>query len=190
MSLKEKRLEELRSIVEKEYNEGDWLLVYKNHILVVNRISLKLARKLNGDKEVLEAASLLHDIGRIKFGEEDHEIKSAEIAEEILNRLGFEKDFIEKVKICISEHRHSKDIYPTLLESKILRDADAISVIANPFWFIYLYTNYKKLDFKTAVFKFREKVEELFSILILEESKREFKKYYKSFLEIFKNFTI
>lgn len=190
MELNKKRLKELKILVEEAYKDGDWPLVYKNHVLLVRRISLSLGRKLKGNIEILEAASLLHDIGRIKYGDENHEIKSAEIADEILRKLGFEEEFIANVKLCIAEHRHSKDIIPSSIESKILRDADAISVIANPLWFIYLYVHYRELDFKTSLSKFKEKVKELSSTLVLEESKKEFEKYYKKFDAICKNLTI
>jgi len=77
------------AIVKREHEKED----YNNHIKVVVKNALKLADIKNADKEIIEIASLLHDIGRahgLKPGEENnHHIVSARRAEGILKNLNY-----------------------------------------------------------------------------------------------------
>lgn len=102
-----------------------------SHVLRVHNLCKKLGKKEGADMEVLEAAALLHDLGREeerKNPEIDHAEKSAEIAEKILKEIGFVQDKIPKVLYAIKVHRFSKGVRPTTLEAKILQDADRIDI--------------------------------------------------------------
>ncbi|WP_312667483.1 HD domain-containing protein [Tissierella praeacuta] len=64
----------------------------------------------NVDLEVLIPSALLHDIARVeeskdKTGELDHAILGSEIEEDILRRLQYEEEKIERIKHCIIAHR-------------------------------------------------------------------------------------
>jgi putative nucleotidyltransferase with HDIG domain len=72
----------------------------KGFIIYVKKIAKS---EKNVDFEVLELAALLHDIGRKKedldkTGRIDHAIESAKMAEKILEKFGFQREKIEKVK--------------------------------------------------------------------------------------------
>lgn len=74
---------------------------YKYHISVVEELAVKLGKRFRANEEILRISALLHDIGRIKFGPENHEESGAKEAEKILKELKVEKAIIEKVKECI-----------------------------------------------------------------------------------------
>jgi uncharacterized protein len=122
-------LSQVREIVKKacleckRYSRNTW----EYHILRVAKYSRLLAKKLKADQELAELAALLHDIGSIKFGEENHEITGQVEAEKILKSLGFSPKIIAEVKECIRSHRGSKDIKPRTLIAKIVSNADAIA---------------------------------------------------------------
>jgi uncharacterized protein len=105
----------------------DW-----KHVRRVENLAEKLAKREEADKEVVKASVLLHDIGRKKEDEneiENHAEWGAEKAEEILEGLGYEKDFIEEVQHCVRSHRYSKDPEPETLEAKVLSDADNLDAL-------------------------------------------------------------
>ncbi|MBN2322556.1 MAG: HD domain-containing protein [Spirochaetes bacterium] len=81
-----------------------------------------LAKQLEDryDDEVLYAASFLHDIILI----EPHQLQSAERAEAVLHEVGFKPEKIALVKDAILNH--IPEGTPTLLEGKMLHDADML----------------------------------------------------------------
>lgn len=104
------------------------------HVLRVYNLCLTLAKGLTIDREVLQAATLLHDIGGAKeyadkSGKTDHAVESAKIAEPLLKNLGFAKEKIEHIKKCIISHRFKNGHKPESLEAKILFDADKIDAL-------------------------------------------------------------
>lgn len=122
-------------------------LVYY-HTKAVVELALELAEKEGADKEIVEAAAWLHDIGNIKKEATvgNHHIFSVEIAEELLKGQGKDEEFIKKVCQCIKEHMGpysqglidmikengltEKDIpRPFTIESKCVYDADMINLM-------------------------------------------------------------
>lgn len=103
--------------------KDDWDL----HIKIVVKYALHLAEVEKADKEVVELAALLHDIGRIKFGGKDHDITGIPEAEKILKELNYSEEVIEKVTHCIKTHRANVNRPAETKEAEIIRDADAIS---------------------------------------------------------------
>ena len=101
----------------------------------VYNLALKIAATIKGvDLEVLELASLLHDIARVKedtdkTGAINHAILGAEMASDILRTLGYSEELINKVSHCIQAHRFRGNKLPESLEAKILSDADKLDAI-------------------------------------------------------------
>ncbi len=117
-----KRLEELCRSMYPEDDVHGW-----GHIERVRKLSRVLARQLEEvDLEVLEAAALLHDVGR---GSESHAEVSAQRAREILGELGFPKEFIERVAEAIRSHSFSGGGEPRSLEAMVLSDADKLDAL-------------------------------------------------------------
>ena len=101
----------------------DWF-----HVIRVRDLALKLGRELNADLEVLEAAAYLHDIARCD-SPENHEIKSAILAEKILSEAGFPEQKVKHVLSCIRKHRFRVYEEKSTIEEKILYDADKLDSI-------------------------------------------------------------
>ncbi len=116
-------LNKVREIVKAESPERMW----KYHILLVVKYSKLLARKLGANEELAEIGALLHDIGRIRVGEENHEITGPLEAEKILKGLNFSQTIIDEIKHCIESHRSSKDTKPRTIIAKIIANADAMA---------------------------------------------------------------
>ncbi|MGH4120265.1 HD domain-containing protein [Clostridium sp.] len=106
-----------------------------DHIFRVYNFCLTLSKhEKDVDLEVLIPSALLHDIARIeesedKTGEIDHAVLGSEIAEDILRKLEYEEDKIEKIKHCIISHRFRTGNEPKTIEAKILFDSDKLDVI-------------------------------------------------------------
>ena len=97
------------------------------HMLRVLNLSTKLALKYHADVEALRIASIFHDAGK-GVCKNDHEIKSASIAEEFLRRKGYSEVFINKVKNIIVKHHEEPDVLKSI-EEKILWDADKLDAL-------------------------------------------------------------
>ena len=169
-----KRIKEF--VIEKhhsgDHEEGD----FKYHIWPVVENALLLAEKLNANKEVVEVAALLHDIGRSekiagKYNtENDHHIIGEKEAEKVMKEVGFEQDFIDKVKHCVLTHRGRKGPAPETVEAKIIASADAMShfdTFLDLFdWFIKSTNN-----FEEAVTSIGQKMERNWEKKLLPEAK-------------------
>ena len=75
------KIDKVRSLVKNKYKLDIW----KYHIVPVVKYSMQLADVYKTDKEIVELAALLHDIGRTGIEEkEEHHIVGMPIAEKIL----------------------------------------------------------------------------------------------------------
>lgn len=106
-----------------------------DHVFRVYKLCLLIAKhEKNVDLEILIPAALLHDIARVeesqdKTGEIDHAVLGSIIAEEILRKLEYEEEKIQKIKHCITAHRFRTGNEPNTIEAKILFDSDKLDVI-------------------------------------------------------------
>jgi len=127
----EEKYKRIQRIVEKELSCSAHNMA---HVMRVYNLCLFLTKgETNVDLDILKTAALLHDIAKVKedrdnSGDTDHAILGAEMAEEILKKLGYYNN-IKHVKHCISTHRFRSDNKPTTDEAKILFDADKLDVI-------------------------------------------------------------
>jgi uncharacterized protein len=92
-------------------------------------------RKSNVDMQIVVAAALLHDIGRIEElnnqGKICHADLGFKIAPDILRECGFEDEGkIAKIAECVRRHRYrGKNESPETIEQKIIFDADKLDSI-------------------------------------------------------------
>jgi uncharacterized protein len=99
----------------------------QTHTIRVHRLSRIIGKKEKADLLILEAAALLHDVGR-SHDQLNHAEKSAEIAEVLLRECDFPLDRLPQVLYAIRMHRFSRGVEPDTLEAKILQDADRIDI--------------------------------------------------------------
>lgn len=132
MMLGDEKLRRIRQIVERELSCS---VHDMDHVMRVYRLCLRLAEgEENVDLEVLKAAALLHDIARMRefrdpTGRVDHASLGAEMAEDILREVGYDKGKIGKIKHCIEAHRFRGRVKPRTIEAKILSDADKLDAL-------------------------------------------------------------
>ena len=102
---------------------------WKYHLLPVIKNACMLAEKYGADRDVVEVAAIFHDYADLlDFANRDnHHILGAELAEGILMQDGFPQEFIDRVKLCIVNHRASIVNDKFSKEEICVADADAIS---------------------------------------------------------------
>ena len=101
------------------------------HVYRVLYNALEIAKGEDVDYDILIAACLLHDIGRIDQVK-DPTLCHAEVGSEkaywFLLDMGMTEDFAGQVRHCIITHRFRKNLQPQTIEAKILFDADKLDV--------------------------------------------------------------
>ena len=101
------------------------------HVYRVLYNALEIAKSEDVDYDILIAACLLHDIGRldqIKDPSLCHARVGSEKAYRFLLDMGMAEDFAAQVRHCILTHRFRKNLHPETVEAKILFDADKLDV--------------------------------------------------------------
>ena len=102
------------------------------HTQRVYNLATIIAKKEKADLEIVQAAALLHDIGR-HLEEKDptlcHAEESAKMAPAILKSINFPENNIDKVMHCIKVHRYSKGLKAETKEAEILQDADRLDAL-------------------------------------------------------------
>ncbi|HWQ21799.1 MAG TPA: HD domain-containing protein [Clostridia bacterium] len=125
----DEKMQKVREAVERELVCSAHSMA---HVWRVYRLCLRLAAdETNVDTEVLELASLLHDIARVRedtddTGMTDHAVLGAAMAEPILRDAGYPEATVRHVCSCIATHRFRGDAVPATIEAKLLFDADKI----------------------------------------------------------------
>jgi uncharacterized protein len=104
-----------------------------DHIERVYGLCRRIGRQEGADMEILLAAALLHDSQGSHPGKgqrNDHHLRSAEFAAEVLAGEGWDNARIQAVQHCIRAHRYRRgEEAPETLEAKVLFDADKLDVI-------------------------------------------------------------
>jgi uncharacterized protein len=99
-----------------------------DHVLRVVTLADRIAQAEGADREVVQAAALLHDIG-LDEGRAGHETSAAKRATEILREQGYAERFCDAVAHAIESHRFRSGPTPQTLEAKVLFDADKLDAI-------------------------------------------------------------
>jgi uncharacterized protein len=129
--MKKSDKEYILSQVKKELSSSEHDM---SHVMRVLNTATSVAKNYKLDRDVLVAATLLHDIGRVredknKGGDIDHAVEGAKMAEDILSKLGWSNLKIEHVKACIISHRSKTDKKPESIEARILHDCDKLDSV-------------------------------------------------------------
>lgn len=101
---------------------------YLCHIQYVVEIGSRLAKEYQVDQDIIEAACLLHDIGRDKeLSGESHCQAGKRIAEELLTDTNFNDHQKENIFTCILSHNLQE--IPESIEEQIVRSSDGGSKV-------------------------------------------------------------
>ena len=123
------RLKELRRIVDAELNRMEDIDKHNgaiNHLYGVSLAATMIAKKRGFDPELAAMAAMLHDLHAYKSGSyDDHAHKGAELAREILGKLGLTND-AETDLICSAIYHHDDKLVVDSPMDEVLKDADVI----------------------------------------------------------------
>jgi len=101
------------------------------HVDRVRKLCLAVGRQEGADLDVLEAAALLHDIGRPQetVSGVSHAAVGADMAAKFLGTIAFPSEKIPQVATAVRTHRFSENLTPESLEGQILSDADKLDAM-------------------------------------------------------------
>ena len=123
----ENRLEILRVEMDKLIMASDRPRVYFSHLYCVSHFCTLLALKRNLNVELATTCGMLHDIANVNSsGGDNHALKGAEEAEELLRAMNlYNDDEIKIIITAISRHNDKNTIHE--LYDELLKDADVMS---------------------------------------------------------------
>jgi uncharacterized protein len=105
-----------------------------HHVRRVKRLAVKIAETEGADTEIVGAAALVHDLHRVRGGEEYvHPRETLPEVNEIMQAVDFPEDKIPAVEHCVAVHdeyefESDPDAVETL-EAEIVQDADNLDAI-------------------------------------------------------------
>jgi hypothetical protein len=104
-----------------------------SHLVLARKYAAVLAATERADHLVVEAAAVLHDIGKSQ-GRHDHHLRSVEICRGFLKDIGLPPGTQAAILECILKHRsrHTKQNNP--IEVRVLQSADALAVLFDDPW--------------------------------------------------------
>lgn len=181
--------DEIKNFVENECKKSTSKYGYEPyafHFVPMVKYGLDLVDELGGDREIVEIACWLHDIGSIVHGRKNHHITGAKIAEKILKEFNYPKDKIEIVKKCILNHRGSVNTLRNSIEEKIVAEADTMSAFDNIpgiFKAAFIYENLDQGKAREAVV---EKIKNKWKKLHFDNSRKILEPKYKAIMFLFK----
>ena len=138
---------------------------YDLHLVPVEKHALKLCRHVSADKELVSLAAYLHDLAVIRDYSclAAHHLAGAELAGELL------KNNLPAHKLAVLQEAISNHNLPcnnASGESLALSNADAMSKLDAPFfWIAYAY-KHKFQNFSASVHWYRELVTSTYAMLI------------------------
>jgi uncharacterized protein len=144
------------------------LAFFEEHLLVVREYSGPLAQALGADAEIVELAAYLHDIAAVQdfAALPKHPILSAETARKVLRDNGYATERIERVAQCILSHSAPVQIGKGSPEEVCLSNADAMSQIVRPVYWLYYVFRVRQFGFAEGREWLRQRVENNWAVLI------------------------
>lgn len=115
---------------------------FSEHLELVTRLAVVLARRLGADPLVVALAGYLHDLSAVRnFATlPDHARESATIARSLLGDRGFSPPVVDAVARCVESHSTPPQPGRGTPEEICISNADVLSHLARPFyWSFYLY---------------------------------------------------
>lgn len=126
-------LKKVRKFAKSYCDKSGDITLWKNHVRLVRKYALKLADIENADKQVVEIASLLHDIGKDK-GRKNHNVRSYELSKEFLKNIDLSASKKKLILKCILKHSSKYSKEDNEIEVKVLQSADALGTLFDKDW--------------------------------------------------------
>lgn len=193
------KIQQIKQFAHDHLDDVRWV-----HTQQVVRTALEIAKKEGADLEIVEISAWLHDTGTWKRRNVlmTHQIYSAKYAKELMKKLGYPQNTINRVFQCIMEHcgpitdntlkflkRENATLTdiprPSSIEAKCLYDADMIN-LSGPMGLVKGLRFMPKKDVK-YIFDFQQNLANAaFKDLKTKTGKQIGKKYYQTSAEMFK----
>ena len=188
--MKEALISDLYTMVEEACKSDKNVFGYgmwSHHVKPMVQIAKELARNYGADIEIVEIASLLHDLAAIKdeSKRKEHHIYGAEEAEKILKSYDYPEDRIERVKKCILNHRGSVNNKKGSMEEVCVADADAMAHIKEIGSLFYVAYKEMDLDIDQGTEWIKGKMQRDLNKMS-ETGKANFKKKYEEIMDVLK----
>jgi HD superfamily phosphodiesterase len=134
---------------------------FNEHVVMVLSYAEQLCGGLQADHEVVSISAYLHDISAVIdiASLPKHNLDSAERAGLLLNELGYSPEGIREVKECIVRHVNPIKIGDASVEAVVLSNADAMSQIANPAYWLYFVFKIRTTSFEEGRAWYANKIE-------------------------------
>lgn len=122
---------------------------FDQHIVVVSGLAALLARQLGADESAVRIAAYLHDLSAVRNPATlpTHARDSASLARELLAAHKFSADVQALVADAIEAHSEPLAVGAASPEAVCLSNADALSRILRPAYWLYFAYRVRKLDF-------------------------------------------
>jgi uncharacterized protein len=138
------------------------------HLSVVADYGLRLAGTLAADREIVELGAWLHDIAAVQdiAALPRHPCLGVDIARTLLQQNGYPSERIERVSRCILSHSVPVQIGGGAPEDVCLSNADAMSLIARPAYWLYFVFKVRQLGYEEGKAWLLRRVESNWAALI------------------------
>ncbi len=162
---------DIRELIKLECNKTQNVFgsaFFDQHILIVKEYACRLAELLGADREIVEISAYLHDISAVRDIStiNRHSDLGAEIAESILMEKSYDPYNIKLIKQVIKSHSKPIKIGEGNLEEVCISNADAVSQIVNPSYWLYFAFSIRKLSYAEGISWYNGRVEENYDGLI------------------------
>lgn len=186
-------ISELRTLVEERCLAPENYFhpaFYEYHIQVVEKYALQLADICNADKEVVQVAALIHDIAAITDFSKlaNHATEGSEMAKTLLANYPLTNEQKEKVYHCIEIHSQPIQIGADIPEAVCISNADAMSQISEPFYWMFYMFSVRKFGFDEGYNWYKQRVSSHWDSIIAPAREIVNEKYLKT-IQLFNNET-
>jgi len=186
MEITKNQIQKIEQFAESKLDSLNW-----QHVREMRPIARKLAALEKANKDIVEAAVLLHDVGECR-GEKDHIQRSEEMARKFLEKSGFEQSFVEEVVYCIAVHEYpwiGKANLMKTIEAKVLADADIIQKLS-PYGIIRHSIKHQddfRRSYDDGLKRLWEKSMKCYNLLLTKSGQKIAQKNYKFIKDFFKD---
>jgi len=160
------------------------------HVLRVFCLATCIAMAEGADLDVVAAAALLHDVGRLveSHMQVHHAVISANMASELLGAVGFPEYKIDAVRRAILAHSYSLKFTPRSVEECCVSDADKLDALGAIGVYRTIATNVLHGNNLNSVIEhFTEKLSKLEQLMCTRTGKKIAKQRQKFINEFFKS---